>query len=60
MRQNAPQWSAAVDQRGFLQLDRQIEERLAQDHHHERHDEGGVHQDQCEVGVEQAEERITR
>ena len=46
----------AVDQRGLLELDRQVEEGLAQDHHDERHDERGVHEDQREMGVEQAEE----
>ena len=46
--------AGAVDQRRLLELDRQIEEGLAQDDHHEGQHEGGVDQDQREVRIEQA------
>ena len=36
----------AVDQRGLLEFDRQVEEGLAQDDDDERQDEGGVDQDE--------------
>ena len=46
--------AGAVDQRRLVELDRKIEEGLAQDDHHEGQHEGGVDQDQRQVRVEQA------